>query len=100
MAARKRIVHDENTRAKIQASQLINRLTDHVLGKIDMAPTQVTAALGLLKKTLPDLQAVELKAEIEETTRVINAKPISEDEWEAKYSSDLGATEGSATSTH
>lgn len=56
MAARTRKVrHDDETRAKIQTSQLVNRLTDHVLGSIDMKPTQVTAALGLLKKSLPDL---------------------------------------------
>ncbi len=58
MAARTtRIFHDENTRKKIQASQLINCLTKHVLGKSEMSSTQVAAALGLLKKTLPDLAA-------------------------------------------
>ena len=56
MAARKnKIRHDDETRAKIQTSQLINRLTDHVLGTVDMKPSQVTAALGLLKKSIPDL---------------------------------------------
>jgi hypothetical protein len=60
MAARTRKVrHDENTRAKIKTSQLVNRLTAHVLGTVEMSPSQVTAGLGLLKKTLPDLQAVE-----------------------------------------
>lgn len=53
-----KVRHDENTRAKIQASQLINRLEDHVLGAVDMKPTQVQAALGLLKKSVPDLSAV------------------------------------------
>ena len=67
MAARTRKVrHDENTRAKIKASQLINRLSAHVFGKVDMKPTQVTAALGLLKKTIPDLssQAVDLNGNL------------------------------------
>lgn len=60
MAARiNKIRHDDETRAKIQASQLINRLEAHVLGEVDMKPTQVTAALGLLKKSVPDLSAVE-----------------------------------------
>lgn len=55
MAARKiKIRHDDETRAKIKTSQLINRLQDHVDGSVDLKPTQVTAALGLLKKTLPD----------------------------------------------
>lgn len=61
MAARTvKIRHDEETRAKIQTSQLINRLEDHILNNLDLKPTQVTAALGLLKKTLPDLANVEL----------------------------------------
>ena len=56
MAARKnKIRHDDETRAKIKTSQLINRLQDHVDGSVDLKPTQVSAALGLLKKTLPDL---------------------------------------------
>ena len=76
MAARKRkIRHDENTREKIRASQLINRLQDHILGKVDMSATQVSAALGLLRKTLPDLatQQIEHSGEIalERIERVI-----------------------------
>ena len=52
--------HDERTRAKIQTSQIINRLESHVNGTVELTASQVTAALGLLKKTLPDLQATEL----------------------------------------
>jgi hypothetical protein len=63
MAARKHVKHDDKTRAKIKTSQLINRLTDHIL-ETDrdrlMSASQVTAALGLIKKTLPDLQSTEL----------------------------------------
>lgn len=43
---------------------LINRLTDHVLGKVDMAPSQVTAGLGLLKKVIPDLAAVDHSGQV------------------------------------
>jgi hypothetical protein len=65
VAARtKKIRHDDETRAKIQTSQIINRLQDHVLGKIDLKPTQVASALGLLKKTIPDLSASENKTEV------------------------------------
>lgn len=39
---------------------LINRLERHVEGKVELSPSQVTAALGLLKKTAPDLQNTEL----------------------------------------
>lgn len=55
MAARLRPRHQDEVREKIRASQLVNRLEDHVLGDVDMKPTQVTAALGLLKKCVPDM---------------------------------------------
>jgi hypothetical protein len=54
-----RKTHQEDVRKKIQTSQLVNRLTDHVLGTVEMTPTQVQAANILLKKALPDLQSVE-----------------------------------------
>lgn len=50
--------HDQRTRDKIQTTQLVNALTNHVLGKNEMGSTQVTAALGLLKKSLPDMSAI------------------------------------------
>lgn len=60
MAARtKKIRHDDETRAKIKTSQLINRLTNHVLDGLELSPSQVSAGLGLLRKTLPDLSTVE-----------------------------------------
>jgi len=64
MAARiRKIRHDQETRAKIKTSQLVNRLTAHVLGEVEMVPSQVTAALGLLRKTLPDLQTTTLQGD-------------------------------------
>ena len=61
MAARNKLTHDYKTRQKIQVSQLVNRLSNHALGKegVDMTPTQVNAARILLGKALPDLQATE-----------------------------------------
>jgi hypothetical protein len=59
MAARIRTKHQDEVRAKIQASQLINRLTDHALGEVELSTTQVRAIEILLKKTIPDLSAVE-----------------------------------------
>lgn len=44
-------------RVKIQNSNILNALIEHVEGKRDMSPTQVSAGLGLLKKVLPDLAA-------------------------------------------
>ena len=56
--------HDERTRAKIQTSQIINRLEKFVKGDVELNAAQVTAALGLLRKTLPDLSSVEMTAEV------------------------------------
>jgi len=60
--------NDTETRAKIQTSQIINRLTDHMLGKVEMDATQVRSAEILLRKSLPDLSAVELQADVQGIT--------------------------------
>ena len=44
-------------RVKIQNSNILNALIEHVDGKREMSGTQVQAGLGLLKKCLPDLQS-------------------------------------------
>lgn len=44
-------------RVKIQNSNILNALIEHVGGKREMSATQVSAGLGLLKKVLPDLAA-------------------------------------------
>lgn len=60
MAARtKKIRHDEDTRKKIQAAQIINRLHGHVMGEVQLDAAQVSSAKTLLAKVLPDLKAVE-----------------------------------------
>lgn len=56
----RKIRHDEETRRKIQTSQLVNRLSDHVLGKIELTNTQVRAAEILLSKTLPNLVSTQM----------------------------------------
>ena len=56
--------HQDEIRAKIQASQLVNSLQNHVTGKqLYKRDSQVTAALGLLKKILPDMRATDMTAE-------------------------------------
>lgn len=76
MAARKRAIrHDDNTRAKIQAAQLINRLTAHACGELELSSTQVRAIEVLLRKTLPDLSDVRME---------VDAAPIT-------FQLDLGA---------
>jgi hypothetical protein len=61
MAARTvKILHDEKTRAKIQTSQLLNRLHNHVFESVEVSSTQMKAIEILLRKTLPDLSAVTI----------------------------------------
>ena len=53
--------HHEETRMKIQAQQLINRLQKHVDAPGPLLDSsQVNAAKALLNKVLPDLKAVEV----------------------------------------
>lgn len=77
---RKNLSHPDIVRRRIQTSQIVNRLTNHVLGEVEMTATQVTAALGLLRKTVPDLSATEISGSLT-TRRDISDKPISEEEW-------------------
>lgn len=60
MAARKTKDVSQIWREKIQTSMLINRLQDHVNGNVKLDNSQVTAALGLLKKTAPDMSSVAM----------------------------------------
>lgn len=60
MAARiRKIRHDDNTRGKIKAAQIINRLQNGLLtDKVALTAQQVSIGLGLLRKVLPDLQSM------------------------------------------
>lgn len=69
----------EEHRASIQASQIINRLTDFVNSKVSLSPAQVTAALGLLRKCVPDLAAVDHTGDIQQTVRVLQVSHPLED---------------------
>ena len=52
--------HNAETRARIQAQQLINRLQAHVDADEPLLDaSQVNAAKALLNKVLPDLKAVD-----------------------------------------
>lgn len=58
------IMSDEH-RTKIANSQILNRLVGHVEGTVELSSTQVTAALGLLKKVMPDLQSTQISGDPE-----------------------------------
>lgn len=47
-------------RVKIQKSNILTALIQHAEGKREMSATQVTAGLGLLKKSLADLTSVQI----------------------------------------
>lgn len=72
MAPRLNPQQDERTRTAIKTSQLVNRLQGFALNELDaqtdkpveMSPAQVKAAVALLKKTIPDLQAIEMAADV------------------------------------
>ena len=61
MAARNRTWTPEVVRQKIRTSMLINRLQNHVAGRLDMSKTQIQAAGILLRKTLPDMVAQQVE---------------------------------------
>lgn len=88
MAARLNQRHQEMVREKIKASQLITRLTNHALGMLTkpMDSTQVQAALGLLKKCVPDLSAVDHSGEIEhQHVALLPVVAKDKDEWAQRY---------------
>ncbi len=82
-----KIKHDGDTRKRIQAGNIINRLHKLIMGEVEMPPHAVTAALGLLRKTLPDLTSVEHSGEITKTyVARMPSKPADMDEWLKKHS--------------
>lgn len=91
MAARKRSATRPGTmpqqwRDRIQASMLVNRLTDHVKGDVELTPSQVTAGLGLLKKAIPDLAALQVTGDPENPVHIqskLDASGLSVDQLRA-----------------
>jgi hypothetical protein len=76
MAARLNPKQDDRTRSAIRTTQLVKRLqsfalseTDDAHQKVEMTADQVRAALGLLKKTLPDLTSTTLSGDADNPVR-------------------------------
>ena len=67
-------------RVKIQNSNILNALVEHVEGIREMSATQVSAGIALLKKTLPDLSAVQHSGDEDAPVRMVISwkKPKSE----------------------
>jgi Asp-tRNA(Asn)/Glu-tRNA(Gln) amidotransferase B subunit len=51
--------HQEEIKTKIQASQLVNLLQNHALGKIEIDQARIQSAKILLDRAIPTLSAVE-----------------------------------------
>ncbi len=85
MAKRKMLFHPDYVREKIRASQLINRLHKCAFGEISLTVTQLRAIEILLRKSIPDLAAAEIRSE--QTYRYVVELPpvLSRDEWQRKY---------------
>lgn len=50
-------------RIKIQNSNILNALIEHVEGKRDMSATQVSAGVALLRKVMPDLASTTISGD-------------------------------------
>ena len=57
-------LHQDDVRAKIQASQLVKVLQDHALGASEeLSQSRIKAIEVLLRKSIPDLQAITLSGD-------------------------------------
>jgi hypothetical protein len=80
MATRRKLAHDELTRSRIRGAWIINRMQDHLAGKIELTPTQVRCGEILLRKVIPDLAQVEWHGE--QVHRFVEAPQVlSQEEW-------------------
>lgn len=74
----------EKVRARIKAGGIVHRLQKHVLGEVNMSASQVTAALGLLRKVVPDVSHMEHSGEVNLNTFAVPlTQPVEEaPQWE------------------
>lgn len=87
MAPRLRTYQQQEVRDKIQTTVLVNRLHGIAIGEItgDGLDVQVRAALGLLKKVLPDLTATQLSGDADNPViarierKIVDAQPADTD---------------------
>lgn len=94
MAARLNLKQQADVRAKIQASQLVNVLQQHIFEGRDLKKSQVSAAIALLRKTVPDLSQVQGVM----TNVNVNASDVSDAELAAIIAGDHTAVSSAGTS--
>lgn len=80
--------HPDEVRAKIRATELVNRLQSHIFDGLELTLSQVNAISILLRKCVPDLTSSAIVADI--THRYVVELPpmLSRDDWEKKYGVD------------
>jgi hypothetical protein len=73
-------------RDRIQVESILQRLEGLVTGTVEMPPHAVTAALGLLRKVMPDTAQVEHSGEII-SSKVIRSPAVSDTAkaWSAEH---------------
>lgn len=62
-------------RRSIQARVIIERLTAHIKGELDMLPTQIQACALLLQRCLPSLTSVQVDVKEDDRPAVVRAPP-------------------------
>jgi hypothetical protein len=83
--AKRPLFHPDEVRRRIKATQLINRLQAHIFDGLELSMSQVRGIEILLRKCIPDLTAVAVKADI--THRYVAELPpmLTRKEWLEKY---------------
>lgn len=77
--------HPDAVRKKIQAVMLVNRLQDHIAGKVELSLSQVRAIDILLKKVVPDLTRTLITADVTHRYVAELPKMLTREEWMSKY---------------
>ena len=85
MATRKMLFHPDYVREKIRASQLLNRLQKCAFGEISLTITQLRAIKILLRKSIPDLAAAEIKSEQTHPYVIEIPAVLTSEQWLEKY---------------
>jgi hypothetical protein len=82
MAARRNPKIDASHRERIATSQLVNRLNKIANGELTVDPIQLRAIEIALRKTLPDLSAVEHTGDAAQPFAIIPAEMATSEAWE------------------
>ena len=80
-------------RARIRAGGIAKLLEKHVQGLREMSATQVTAALGVLRKVVPDISSIEHSGDVEHRYVATLPQAIEKsEEWVHKHSPEQAQT--------